>query len=190
MACPIAKVIFSPWTRQSLNARNLVRKCAPCWVVYCPGVHYPRSPDTEISALYLYCGDGAHPRTRLTLCIIQEAHAPWHSAWGLTWPLAKFPEAPHAFSFYWRGSILSLFSFYGQRFSRYKPIFKIPYLGMKLGPWLKFQKFHIYALSTHTGSNRAYFHSTSCGFPDTGRFSKLPIWAWNLTFGKNPRRNT
>ncbi len=46
--------------------------------------------------------------------------------------------------------------------------------GMKLCHWTKFQKLHIYCLSTPGGRNRAYFCSVGSGFRDTGRFSKLP----------------
>ncbi len=46
-----------------------------------------------------------------------------------TWPLAKFPEVAHTHSFYPKGSKLSLFSVYGQRFPRYGPIFKIAIFG-------------------------------------------------------------
>ncbi len=49
-----------------------------------------------------------------------------------TCPLAKVPEVAHIHSLYPKGSKLSLFSLYGQRFLRYRPIFKMPYLGIKL----------------------------------------------------------
>ena len=42
-----------------------------------------------------------------------------------TWPLPKVPEVAHILSFYPRGSNLSSFLLYGQRFSRYCLIFKI-----------------------------------------------------------------
>ena len=81
------------------------------------------------------------------------------------WPLAKVPEVAHIPSFYptgfWK---FSLFSLYGQQFLRYWPIFKLPYLGMKLGHWPKFQKLHIYPLSTPGSRNWAYFRSTGSGF--------------------------
>ena len=48
------------------------------------------------------------------------------------------------------------------------------YLGMKLGHWPKFQKLHIYSLSTLVGQNWAYFRSTGSSFRDTGPLSKLP----------------
>ncbi len=51
---------------------------------------------------------------------------------------------------------------------------KLPYLGMKLVKCPKFQKLHIYPLSTPVGWNWAYFCSTGGGFQDTGPFSKLP----------------
>ena len=44
----------------------------------------------------------------------------------------------------------SLTAVYGQRIPRYWPISKLPYLGMKLGHWPKFQKLHICSLSTQT----------------------------------------
>ncbi len=44
------------------------------------------------------------------------------------------------------GLKLSLFLLYGPRFPRYGP-----YLGMKLGHWPKFEKLHIYSLSTPSG---------------------------------------
>ena len=46
-----------------------------------------------------------------------------------TWPLAKVPEVAHTLSFYPKGSKLSLFLLYGQRFLRYGPIFKIAIFG-------------------------------------------------------------
>ena len=51
-----------------------------------------------------------------------------------TWPLARVPEVSHivVLSFYLRGSKLSLFSLYGQRFLRYVVSLNMPYLGMKL----------------------------------------------------------
>ncbi len=47
----------------------------------------------------------------------------------------------HVYCLSIRGSKLSLLALYCQRFLRYRPIFKIAILGMKL----KFQKFHIYS---------------------------------------------
>ncbi len=51
-----------------------------------------------------------------------------------TWPLAKVPEVAHM-PFYLRGSKLSLYSLYGQRFMRYSRFSKLKYLGIKLGKW-------------------------------------------------------
>ncbi len=62
---------------------------------------------------------------------------------------------------------------------------KLPYLGMKLGHQPKFQKLHIYPLSTPRGQNWAYFSSTGSGFRDTGQFSKLPYLGMKL--GKRPK---
>ena len=46
-----------------------------------------------------------------------------------TWPLAKVPKVAHRLSLYPKGSKLSLFSLYWQRFLRYWPIFKIVIFG-------------------------------------------------------------
>ena len=49
-----------------------------------------------------------------------------------------------------------------------------------LAIWPKCQKLHIYCLSIPEGRSRAYFHSTSSGFQDMGRFSKLPYLGMKL----------
>ncbi len=55
-----------------------------------------------------------------------------------TWPLAKYiPEVAHILSFYLRGSKLSLFLLYGQRFLRYGAIFKIAIFGHETWPSAK-----------------------------------------------------
>ena len=68
-------------------------------------------------------------------------------------------------SLYPQGSKLSLFSLYGQRFPRYWQFSKLPYLGMKLFHWQKFQKLHIYSLSTHKGSKLSLFSPHRQLFP-------------------------
>ncbi len=60
---------------------------------------------------------------------------------------------------------------------------KLPYLGMRLGHQPKFQKLHIYSLSTPWGWNWADFRSTGSGFRGTGRFSKLPYLGMKLGNG-------
>ncbi len=70
---------------------------------------------------------------------------------------------------------------------KYGPVFKMPYLGMKLGKWPKFQRLRIYCLSTPGGRNWAYFRSTDSSFPDTADFHNCQIWAWNLAIGKSSR---
>ncbi len=65
---------------------------------------------------------------------------------------------------------------------------KLPYLGMKLLKWSKFQKLHINSVSTPQGRNWAYFGSTGSVFRDTwdmGHFSKLPYLGMKL--GKWPK---
>ncbi len=66
------------------------------------------------------------------------------------------------------------FSLFGQRFPRYGLFWKLPYMGMKIGYWPKFQKLHICCLSTPVGRIWAYFRSTGRRFWDIDRFSKLP----------------
>ncbi len=81
------------------------------------------------------------------------------------------------------GLKLSIFLPYRKRFPRYGPIYKIAifwYLGTKLVHhvhWPKFQKLHIYFLSTPGGRNLC---SMGSGFWDTGQFSKLPYLGMKL----------
>ena len=46
--------------------------------------------------------------------------------------------------------------------------------------WPKFQKLHIYCFSNPSIRSRAYFHSTSSGFQNMGRFWKLPYLGMKL----------
>ncbi len=50
-----------------------------------------------------------------------------------------------------RVSKLGLFSIYGQGVVRYRPISEIAFLGTKVGNWQKFQKLHMYSISTPCG---------------------------------------
>ncbi len=50
---------------------------------------------------------------------------------------------------------------------------------MELGNWPKFQKLHLYSLSTPGGRNWASFPSTGSGFQDRADFQSCHIWAWN-----------
>ena len=61
---------------------------------------------------------------------------------------------------------------------------------MKLGNQPKFQKLHLYSLSTLVSQTSAYFRSSNSGFRDTGRFSNCHIWPWNLDIGQNSRSCT
>ncbi len=68
-------------------------------------------------------------------------------------------------------------------FPRYRPIFKLPYLGMKLGNQPKVPEvapIMIYSLSTPWSRNWAYFCSMGSGFRDTGWYSKLPYLGMKL----------
>ncbi len=71
------------------------------------------------------------------------------------------------------GQNWSYFCFMGSGFRYTGQVLKLPYLGMKLGHWPKFQKLHTYSLSTLGSRNWVYFCSTGSCFQDTGPFSKL-----------------
>ncbi len=60
---------------------------------------------------------------------------------------------------------------------------KLPYLGMKLGKWPKFQTLNIYSLYIPRGRNWGYFRSIGNGFWDTANFQNCHIWVWHF-FGK------
>ncbi len=62
--------------------------------------------------------------------------------------LKRFTEVAYGPSFYPRGSKLSLFSLYGQRFPRYGSIFKIAIFGHKTWPLAKVPEI-AHTLSTH-----------------------------------------
>ncbi len=77
-----------------------------------------------------------------------------------------------------RGSKLSfnILSLYDQQFPGYGPIFKMA----RFPDVPEVAQVHIYTLSTPSGQNWAYFHSTSSGFRHTDQFQNCHIWAWNL----------
>ncbi len=69
----------------------------------------------------------------------------------------------------------------GSGFQHMGRFLKLPYLGMNLGHWERFQKFHIHS----EGWNWAYCRSTGSSFRHTGRFSKLPYLG--MTFARWPK---
>ncbi len=81
------------------------------------------------------------------------------------WP--KFQKL-HIYSFI---TPLSLFSLYGKRFPRPRPIFKITIFGMKLGHWPKFQKLHIYSQTHPWVPNFTPFGSAAGHFQDIENLS-------------------
>ncbi len=95
--------------------------------------------------------------------------------WQIIWP---FTQAEN------RGN-WAYFCSMGSSFQDTGHFSNLPYLGMKLSKWPKFQKLHMYPLSTPGGWNSGYFCSTGSGFRDTGRFSKLPYLGIKL--GKWPK---
>ena len=62
---------------------------------------------------------------------------------------------------------------------------KLPYLGMKLGKWPKFQKLHMYPLLPQGVEIELIFCSMCSGFRHMGRFSNLPYLG--LKLGKGPK---
>ena len=65
---------------------------------------------------------------------------------------------------------------------------KLPYLGMKLSHWPKFQKMHIYTLSTPWGRNWAFYFAPEAAVTKIqDDFQNCHIWALNLPIGQNSR---
>ncbi len=108
--------------------------------------------------------------------------------WAWNFASGQNPELAHIPSFYPRGSKLSLFLLYGQRFPRYGQFFYIAIFGHETWQLAKYQKLHIYPLSTPGGRTCPFFWSTGSGFRDTGQFSKLPYLGMKL--GKWPKPRT
>ena len=100
-----------------------------------------------------------------------------------TWPLVKVPGVAHILSFYPPGNQnWAYFHSTGSGFRDTGRFSRLPYFGMKLGKWPKFQKLHIYSLSTVEGQNWAYFCSTGSGFRDTANYLNCHIWAWSCVY--------
>ena len=58
---------------------------------------------------------------------------------------------------------------------------KLPYLGMKLGHWRKFQKLHMYSLSTQRGFKLSLCFLYMAAVSEIrADFQNCHIWAWNL----------
>ncbi len=68
-----------------------------------------------------------------------------------TWQVAKVPEVAHILSLGGGVKISAYFCSTGSGFRDMGQFSKLPYLGMKYGKWPKFQKLHIYCLSTPPG---------------------------------------
>ncbi len=82
---------------------------------------------------------------------------------------AWIPEVAHILSFYPRGWKLSLYFLYGQRFPRYRPIFKIAIFGHETWQVAKVTEIaHIHSTPTLGGRNSAHFCSMGSSFRDTG----------------------
>ena len=92
-----------------------------------------------------------------------------------TWPLVKVPEVAHMVSFYPKGGNWAYFHSMGSGFQDTGRFSKLPYLGMKLGHWPKFQMLHIYFLNTAPSPE---FHSDSLYgwlFPRYWQFCIFPL---------------
>ncbi len=71
-------------------------------------------------------------------------------------PLAKVPEVAHILSFSFCPQGVEIEPYFRSMGSGFRDICRfstLPYLGMKFGHWQKFQKLHIYSLSTPWGRN-------------------------------------
>ncbi len=92
-----------------------------------------------------------------------------------SWTLAKVPKVAYMPSFSPRGSKLSLFSLYGQRFLRYGPIFKIAIFGHETWPLAKFPEVaHILSFSPR-GSKLSLFSLYGQRFLRYGPIFKIAI---------------
>ncbi len=102
-----------------------------------------------------------------------------------TWQVAKVPEVAHIPSFYPRGSKLSLFFLYGQRFPRYRPIFKIPIFGHETRPLARVPEVAHIASLYPRGSNLSLFLLYGQQFLRYGPIFKIAIFGhktWPLEF--------
>ncbi len=110
-------------------------------IAYVP-FFYPRGSKLSLFLLY----GQRFPRYRPIFKIAIVGHE--------TWPLAKAPEVAYILSFYPRGVEIELIlCSTGIGFQNTIQFYNLPYLGMKLGKWPKFQKLYVYAPSTPGGRN-------------------------------------
>ena len=130
--------------------------------------------------------------------MVSEVRDDFHCIFGHeTWPLTKDPEVAHIISFYPSGSKLSLFSLYGQRFSRYRPIFKLAIFEHETWPLARVPEVaHIlffypmrsklsvfFALRTAVSEIRADFHNNIVIFGhETWPLAKVPEVAHIISF--------
>ncbi len=120
----------------------------------------------------------------------QEAHGPWRSAWEPTWPLAKVQKLHiHSLSIP-GGRNWAYFRSMGSGSRDTGRFSKLPYLDMELGHWAKFQKLHIYCLSTQGIDIELIFPQLAAVSEIQADFQNCHIWAWNLAIGQIDRRCT
>ena len=109
-----------------------------------------------------------------------------------TWQLAKVPEDAHILSFYPRESKLSLFLLYGQRFSRYGPIFRMAIFGHETWQVAKLPEVCTYALFLPQEVEIDPMFALRAAVSEIigDNFQNCHIWAWNLAIGQSTRTCT
>ncbi len=114
---------------------------------------------------------------------------------GMKLGIAKVPEVAHIPSFYPRGSKLSLFLLYGQRFPRYGPIFKIDIFGHETWPLAKVPEVanitSFYPKGLPQGVEIDLIFVLRAAVSEIrADFTNYHIWAWNLVIGQRSRSCT
>ena len=100
--------------------------------------------------------------------------------WALTWQVGKVPEVAHIHSFYSRGSKLSFFLLYGQRFLRYGLILKIAILGNEIWQVGKVSEVAHIDFYYSRGAKWSLFLLYGQRFPRYGPIFKIVIFGYEI----------
>ncbi len=155
-----------------------------------PGIW--KSSRSCIWTLFLFLPKGVEMELIFTLwAAVSKIRADFQNYHIWAWNL-EFEKSARSFIWtllYPRGSKLSSFSLYGQRFLRYGLIYKIVIFGHETWPLAKIPEVAhtVYLVVSFypRGRNGGYFRSRSSGFRDMGRFTKLPYLG--MKFGHWPK---
>ncbi len=93
--------------------------------------------------------------------------------------------------FYPNGCKLSLFSLYGQRFPRYRPIFKIAIFGHETCPFAKVPEVaHMHSFYLRGSKLSLFFVQRAAASEKLAHFQNCHIWAWNVAISQSSRSCT